>query len=118
MSVETGVVRANLSPLPRTNCESAPQLFTTGFVTIRLIEASDRARRLQKVPRWPMSAPQMRRLWHTGLIRENHKASRETYRSRLVHAELIIGMNTTVSEKLVAYLMCNAGIRGLPDQQR
>ena len=56
----------------------------------------------------------MRRLWLTGLINEVFIASRQTYGSRRVHAELTIGMKLQVSERLVAVLMSKAGIRGLP----
>lgn len=53
----------------------------------------------------PLSPTQMRRQWLTGLISEVHAASRQTYRSRRVHAELTLGMGVTVSERLVALLM-------------
>jgi putative transposase len=66
----------------------------------------------------PMSAAQMRRQWLTGLIREVHLASRGTYGSRRVHAELTIGMKVRVSEHLVAVLMSKAGIYGLPGPAR
>lgn len=62
----------------------------------------------------PMSPTQMRRKWLTGLIREVHTASRQTYGSRRVHAELTRGMDIVVSENLVATLMKHAGIVGLP----
>jgi putative transposase len=62
----------------------------------------------------PLSPTQMRRQWLTGLIREVHAASRQTYGSRRVHAELTLGMSVTVSERLVALLMSQAGIVGLP----
>ncbi|MBC7763576.1 MAG: IS3 family transposase, partial [Candidatus Saccharibacteria bacterium] len=62
----------------------------------------------------PLSPTQMRRLWLTGLISEVHIASRQTYGSRRIHAELTIGMKVQVSERLVAVLMSKAGIRGLP----
>lgn len=62
----------------------------------------------------PISPTQMRRQWLTGLIREVHAASRQTYGSRRVHAELTLGMGVRVSERLVAVLMSNAKIRGLP----
>jgi putative transposase len=65
-----------------------------------------------------MSAAQMRRQWLTGLIREVHLASRGTYGSRRVHAELTIGMKVRVSEHLVAVLMSKAGIYGLPGPAR
>jgi len=55
----------------------------------------------------------MRRQWLTGLIREVHVASRGTYGSRRVHAELTLAMEVEVSERLVAVLMHNAGIAGL-----
>ncbi len=57
---------------------------------------------------------QMRRVWLTGLIREVHTASRGTYGSRRVHAELTLGMGVQVSTRLVAVLMSIAGIAGLP----
>jgi putative transposase len=56
----------------------------------------------------------MRRQWLTGLIREVHVASRGTYGSRRIHAELTLGMEVAVSERLGAILMHNAGVRGLP----
>ena len=62
----------------------------------------------------PLSRTQMRRQWLTGLIREVHEASRGTYGSRRIHAELTMGMGVVVSERLVAVLMSLAGIRGLP----
>jgi len=39
----------------------------------------------------------MRRVWLTSLIREVHAASRGTYGSRRVHAELTLGMGVHVS---------------------
>ena len=66
----------------------------------------------------PMSPTRMRRQWLTGLIREVHVASRGTYGSRRVHAELTIGMDIQVSERLVAVLMRSAGIYGLPGPAR
>ena len=47
-----------------------------------------------------LSPTQMRRLWLTGLIGEVHIASRQTYGSRRIHAELTIGMKVQVSEGL------------------
>jgi putative transposase len=66
----------------------------------------------------PISPTQMRRQWLTGLIREVHLTSRGTYGSRRVHAELTIGMDVQVSERLVAVLMSGAGIYGLPGPAR
>lgn len=65
-----------------------------------------------------LSRTQMRRQWLTGLIREVHVASRGTYGSRRVHAELTLGMGVQVSERLVAILMSLAGIYGLPGPAR
>ena len=62
-----------------------------------------------------MSETQMRRLWLTALIREVHAQSRGTYGSRRVHAELTMGRDVFVSERLVAILMRKAGIQGLPN---
>jgi putative transposase len=62
----------------------------------------------------PLSPTAMRRQWLTGLIREVRTASRGTYGSRRVHAELTRGMDVVVSENLVAVLMSLAGIAGLP----
>jgi putative transposase len=62
----------------------------------------------------PLSPTRMRRQWLTGLIREVHTASRGTYGSRRIHAELTRGMDVRVSEHLVAELMSLAGIAGLP----
>jgi len=61
-----------------------------------------------------LSPTQMHRQWLTGLIREVHAASRQTYGSRRVHAELTLGMSVKVSERLVAVLMTQARIAGLP----
>jgi hypothetical protein len=66
----------------------------------------------------PISPTQMRRQWLTGLIREVHLDSRGTYGSRQVRAELTIGMDVAVSTRLVAVLMSNAGIYGLPGPAR
>ena len=62
----------------------------------------------------PIAPRTMRREWLTGLIREVHTASRQTYGSRRVHAELTQAMGVQVSERLVAVLMSLAGIAGLP----
>lgn len=64
----------------------------------------------------PMAPTKMRRQWLTGLIREVHDASRKTYGSRRVHAELTRGMGIVVSVNLVGELMRLAGIAGLPGQ--
>jgi transposase InsO family protein len=56
----------------------------------------------------------MRRVWLTNLIREVHAASRGTYGSASVHAELTLAMGVRVSERLVAVLMSMNRIAGLP----
>lgn len=66
----------------------------------------------------PISATQLRRKWLTGLIQEVHVTSRGTYGSRQVHAELTLGMDVRVSTGLVAVLMSQAGIYGLPGPAR
>ncbi len=62
----------------------------------------------------PIAPRTMRRQWLAGLIREVHTASRQTYGSRRVHAELTQAMGVQVSERLVAVLMSRASIAGLP----
>lgn len=65
-----------------------------------------------------LSPALMRRQWLSGLIREVHTASRQTYGSRRVHAELTLGMGVRVSKRLVAVLMSHAQIAGLPGPAR
>lgn len=62
----------------------------------------------------PLAPTKMRREWMTVHIREVHTQSRGTYGSRRVHAELTKGHGVFVSERLVAVLMHNAEISGLP----
>jgi len=62
----------------------------------------------------PMSPTKMRREWLTALIKEVHVDSRGTYGSRRVHAELTRGRGIHVSINLVAILMHDSGIAGLP----
>ena len=71
-----------------------------------------------KYKKRPMSPTQMRRQWLTGLIREVHAASRQTYRSWRVHAELTVGMGGRVSKRLVAVMMSQARIAGLPGRAK
>ena len=61
-----------------------------------------------------LSPTKLRREWLTALIKEVHVASRGTYGSRRVHAELVKGRGVHVSVNLVSILMHNAGIAGLP----
>ncbi|WP_036830713.1 IS3 family transposase, partial [Phycicoccus jejuensis] len=65
-----------------------------------------------------MSKTALRRQWLTGLIREIHIASRGTYGTRRVHAELTTAMEVQVSSRLVSVLMTQAGIYGLPGPAR
>ncbi|MET3176637.1 UNVERIFIED_ORG: transposase InsO family protein [Arthrobacter sp. UYCu721] len=52
----------------------------------------------------PLSPTRMRRQWLTGLIREVHTASRGTYGSRRIHAELTRGMDVTAfSRRIVGW---------------
>lgn len=62
----------------------------------------------------PLARTKTRRLWLTELIREAHLQSPGTYGYRRVHAELTKGMGLVVSDRLVRFLMHDAGIRGLP----
>ena len=57
---------------------------------------------------------ELRRHWLGGLIREIHSASQGTYGRRRVPAELVIGRKLVVNKKLVARLMTEAGLFGLP----
>lgn len=91
------------------------ELAATGFPTkicCRLLGVSSPG--YYKYRHRPISRTQMRRQWLTGLIQEVHTASRGTYGSRRVHAELTRGMDVKVSEHLVAELMHLAGLMGLP----
>jgi transposase InsO family protein len=68
--------------------------------------------------RRPLSPTKMRREWLTALIREVHADSRGTYGSRRVHAELTKARGIYVSCNLVAILMHDAGIAGLPGPRK
>lgn len=67
--------------------------------------------------RWRCRVPtaaELRRHWLAGLILDIHVASRGTYGRRRIRAELVIGRQLNVSMKLVARVMTEAGLRGLP----
>ena len=67
--------------------------------------------------RWRRRVPtaaELRRHWLTGLISDIHVASRGTYGRRRIRAELVIGLQLIVSRKLVARVMTEAGLHGLP----
>ena len=64
------------------------------------------------------SARSLRHVWLTEQIRAVHEASRGTYGSRRVHAELRLGRGVLVGYHAVEMLMRRAEIRGLPGSQR
>ena len=60
----------------------------------------------------PPSARAIRHAWLTDVIRQVHAASRQTYGSRRVHAELTLGRGITVGYHAVELLMRRAGLAG------
>jgi putative transposase len=60
----------------------------------------------------------VRHAWLTEQIQALHLASRGTYGSRRVHAELTLGLGITVGHGAVEMLMRRAGIKGLPGNRR
>lgn len=60
----------------------------------------------------------MRHAWVTEQIQAVHLASRGTYGSRRVHAELRLGLGITIGHGAVELLMHRAGIKGLPGNRR
>ena len=64
------------------------------------------------------SARAVRHVWLTEQIQAVHLASRGTYGSRRVHAELTLGLGITVGHGAVELLMRRAGIKGLPGNRR
>lgn len=70
---------------------------------------------------WERRAPSDRDLadaWLTEKIREIHTASKETYGSRRVHADLRLAHGIRVGCKRVERLMALAGLSGLPERPR
>jgi putative transposase len=65
-----------------------------------------------------LSARAVRHAWLTEQIQAVHLASRGTYGSRRVHAELTLGLGITVGHGAVELLMRRAGIKGLPGNRR
>src|SRR5215217_2998021 len=61
----------------------------------------------------PPSARAIRHAWLTDTIRQVHAASRQTYGSRRVHAELTLGRGITVGDHAVELLMRRAGLQGV-----
>ncbi|RAY10649.1 IS3 family transposase [Actinomadura craniellae] len=68
--------------------------------------------------RRPPSARAIRQAWLTDQIAAIHQASRQTYGSPGVRAELVHGQGVAVSRKTVAELMWRAGLAGLPLRRR
>ena len=64
------------------------------------------------------SARSLRHAWLTEQIRAVHAASRGTYGSRRVHADLRLGHGIVVGYHAVEMLMRRAGIKGLPSSRR
>ena len=70
---------------------------------------------------WLSRAPSVRAVRHVWLmewIQTVHLASRSIYGSRRVHAELTLGLGSTVGHGAVEMLMRRAGIKGLPGNRR
>jgi len=66
----------------------------------------------------PPSARAVRHAWLAEQITAVHRASRGTYGSRRVHAELSLGAGIIVGHGTVELLMRRAGIKGLPGSRR
>jgi putative transposase len=66
----------------------------------------------------PPSVRAVRHAWLTEHIQVVHAASRGTYGSRRVHAELTLGLGIAVGHGAVELLMRRAGIKGLPGSRR
>jgi putative transposase len=61
----------------------------------------------------PLSPRAVRHAWLTDVIREVHAASRQSYGSRRVHAELVLGRGLQVGYHAVELLMRRAGLQGI-----
>ena len=61
----------------------------------------------------PPSARSLRHIWLTGQIQAVHVASRGTYGSRQVHAELRLGRGVRCGRKRIARLMRAARLHGV-----
>jgi hypothetical protein len=66
----------------------------------------------------PPSARAVRHVWLTDQIRAVHTASRGTYGSKRIHAELTLGLGLQVGHGQVEMLMARAAIKGLPGNRR
>jgi putative transposase len=66
----------------------------------------------------PPSARAIRHAWLTDAIHQVHTASRQTYGSRRVHAELTLGRGISVGYHAVELLMRRAGLQGVTGRPR
>jgi putative transposase len=66
----------------------------------------------------PPSERSIRHAWLTDLVTEVHDASRQTYGSIRVHAELTLGRGVNVGLHQVALVMRRAGLRGLVGRRK
>ena len=66
----------------------------------------------------PPSERQIRHAWLTDLVTEIHFASRQTYGSIRVHAELKLGQGIDVGRHQVEMVMRRAGLRGIVGRRR
>jgi putative transposase len=60
----------------------------------------------------------IRHAWLTDMIRQVHAASRHTYGSRRVHADLKLGHDITVGRQAIEMLMRRAGVQGISGRPR
>ena len=68
--------------------------------------------------RRPPSERSIRHAWLTDLVTEVHDASRQTYGSIRVHAELTLGRGVNVGLHQVTLVMRHAGLRGLMGRRK
>lgn len=66
----------------------------------------------------PPSVRAVRHAWLTGQIQAVHVASKGTYGSRRVHAELTLGLGISIGHGAVELLMRRAAIKGQPGNRR
>jgi putative transposase len=66
----------------------------------------------------PPSERSIRHAWLTDLATEIHDASRQTYGSIRVHAELTLGRGVNVGRHQVALIMRRAGLRGIMGRRK
>jgi putative transposase len=66
----------------------------------------------------PLSPRAIRRVWLADVIREVHSTSRGVYGAPRVHAELRLGRGIIVGHNLIARIMRDEGLAGLPARKR